>query len=238
MPCEYYIDLILESLDGGLDLKKQRELTDHIETCECCRSLYHTYHNIDEAVSSMEDPPEELKRSVMEAISRENGNKRKRMLKRYRFTAIAACAAIAVILAGRTLPSFSHTTADTANNGVLAADNVAEAEGATFASAKGVQEAPETMEEISKGVAAYDGGGASETVYVELSEAGYTGKLLVITPEQETIVADSEVIEISSGYVVYHISADAFQNIQEKIGSYEELLLPGDDTGDVYIMIE
>lgn len=234
MPCEQYVDLILDSLEGSLHQEQQCELNAHLETCEACRSLYDTYHNIDAALSSMEEPPAELKSIVMGAISKETQTHKKAKLKRYRFTAIAACAAIAIMIAGRTLPKAS-STGDAADNG---ADQVYVAEDTEIAlAATGAEKTPQTMEETSKDVVAYDGGGPSETVYIELSEAGLAGKLMVITPEYEELVVGSEMIELPSGYMVYHISSERFSALQPELGSYEELLLPGEDTGEIYIMI-
>lgn len=236
MPCETYIDMMLDSLEGELNQEQETELKEHLNACESCRSLYETYGNIDAAVFSLEEPPASLKDSVMEAISREKQSRKRKNLKRYRFTAIAACAAIAMIFAGTKLPGLSGSTADSATQNVEIICDVAEEE-ATIAAA-GTPEEPMIMADMSRDIPAYDGGGATETVYVELSGAGCSGKLLVVSVASESFLADFEEVEIPSGNIVYHVTEDDYFELESELEIYEELLLPGEDSGDIYIMIQ
>ena len=236
MLCETYIDMMLDSLEGELTLEQETELKEHLNTCESCRSLYETYRNIDAAVFSLEEPPASLKDSVMEAISRENQSKKQKNLKRYRFTAIAACAAIAILFAGANLPAFTGSTGDSASLGTEFFSDTAEEQ--AMIAAAGTPEEPMIMADMSRDIAAYDGGGASETVYVELSEAGYTGKLLAVSINMGELLTDYEEVEIPSGNIVYHVTEHEFSELESELEIYEELLLPGEDSGDIYIMIQ
>ena len=73
---------------------------------------------------------------------------------------------------------------------------------------------------------------------MELSEVGYSGKLLVVSVASESFLADFEEVEIPSGNIVYHVTEDDFAELESELEIYEELLLPGEDSGSIYIMIQ
>ena len=232
MHCDDYLELISKAMDGELTQEEQAELDSHLAVCQHCRGLYEAYREIDLAIGQEVEVPAGLTSAVMTAIRCE---KEKRsplgILKRYRFTAIAACAAIAIMIAGGSL---SRSQEASVGEVVTSEETTTIMEKSNFTAV--AAEEPITMEETEQPFAAYDGGGLSEDIYVELSEHGYSGILLVITQDRAELVSSLKMISLPSGNVVYCASAEAISEIHQ--GEYEELLLPGDDQETTYIMIE
>lgn len=239
--CETYAELILKKLSGEITPEETRELEAHLESCEACRSLYVSYLDIDLAIAETTEPPAALKDAVMASIRTEKQQRNPlHMLKRFRFTAIAAVAAVIVLAVGHFMPSplsggTGTVTADAVTDETLAAADAEACEPET------AEENAKTLEETAQLMPAYDGGGAKEDVYLMLSEAGYSGQLVMVygasATELEAMFPNSEKMELS-GYVVYALDSTAFSTHASELSSYEELLLPGDDTGDVYICIQ
>lgn len=123
--CEEYLSSMLRELDGESTLEEAKTLHTHLAECTACRGLYQSYLAIDNGVKAIEEePPEQLTSAIMNSIRREKTeNKPKALLKRFRFTAIAAVAAVIILVATKiggensfkssTIQSLG-TTADTA----------------------------------------------------------------------------------------------------------------------------
>lgn len=206
-PCTEYVEKILLSIDGQLTGSEEQALKAHLAVCEGCRSLYAAYKEIDLGISETEEEaPENLSRAVMAAIHRESRERSPlHILKRARFTLIAAAAALVILVAGKYIsfdfPSThrdassaaAETCADEAIPGEVAE---AEAPGAE-APAEGAgnsgqllpapeamevpEEAPEEpMEQADDGTSAASSTGSTERiqeVLTALREAGYSGGL-------------------------------------------------------------
>ena len=115
--CESYIDLMMCSIDRETTPQEEAELQNHLAQCERCRALYETYRALDAGLQATEEePPENLTRAVMNGIHAEQQERSpKHLLKRFRFTAIAAAAAILVLVFARFQPDVTSVTRDSVN---------------------------------------------------------------------------------------------------------------------------
>lgn len=162
-PCTDYIEKILSSIDGQLSDSEEQELQAHLAVCEGCRSLYSAYKEIDLGISAgEEEAPEGLSQAVMAAIHRESQERSPlHILKRARFTLIAAAAAVVILITGKHISfDLPITRSDTTSAAAEACADNAPAGGAEEACA----EAP----------------GAEAPV-----EEGYSGQLLPATAAEE-----------------------------------------------------
>lgn len=98
--CEAYIDLIMRSIDGETTAQEEVALHAHLFRCEACRTLYRTYIEIDQVIQNTEEaPPAHLTAAVMHTIRNEKAQAQpKHWIQRYRFTMIAAVAAIVILV--------------------------------------------------------------------------------------------------------------------------------------------
>lgn len=101
--CEEYLISMLRDLDGEATSEEAKALHAHLAECTACRELYESYLAIDSGIKATEEePPEQLTAAIMNCIRREKTqNKPKALLKRFRFTAIAAAAAVIVLVAAK-----------------------------------------------------------------------------------------------------------------------------------------
>lgn len=115
--CENYIDLMMRSIDRETTPQEEAELRAHMTQCEACRALYEAYRAVDAGVSAAEEePPETLTAAVMNSIRAEQRQKSpKHLLRRFRFTAIAAVAAVLVLVFARFHPDAASVTGNTAS---------------------------------------------------------------------------------------------------------------------------
>lgn len=130
MACEEYMDLMMKSIDGEATSEETKALHTHLAGCEACRALYESYLAVDNAVKSTEeDPPEQLTLAIMNSIRREKTQSHpKSWLHRYRFTAIAAAAAIVILAAARIGENLSIQSNMTEATADMAAAEAAPAE--------------------------------------------------------------------------------------------------------------
>lgn len=143
--CESYIDLIMRSIDRETTPQEEAQLQSHLEQCAACRALYDTYRALDAGIAATEEePPENLTRAVMNSIRAEQRERSpKHLLKRFRFTAIAAAAAVIVLVFARFQPSVTSVTSDSANTAISTAETVPQVEAELWAA-----------EDVSEGQAA------------------------------------------------------------------------------------
>lgn len=101
--CEEYVTLMMLSIDGEASREEADSLHAHLEECTACRALYAQYMSIDEALKgAAEEPPEQLHTAIMNSIQEEKTQNQPRgWLKRYRFTALAAVAALVILAAAK-----------------------------------------------------------------------------------------------------------------------------------------
>jgi len=95
--CEKYIEMISAMVDGELTAEQEAELRTHIEQCGECAKVYDAFTSISEVLADdLVAPPETLAKGIMYKI---NLNKKGGGARRFafgRYTAIAACLALAL----------------------------------------------------------------------------------------------------------------------------------------------
>lgn len=98
--CEQYIDLIMRSIDGETDGQEETALRVHLMACPGCKALYESYRAIDDGIClAEEEPPASLTNAIMNSVHRDTQQYQpKSWLKRGRFTAIAAAAAVLLLM--------------------------------------------------------------------------------------------------------------------------------------------
>ena len=128
--CERYIDLMMRSIDRETTPREEAELRAHMDQCAACRALYEAYRAVDTGISALEEePPETLTAAVMNSIHTEQQQKSpKHLLRRFRFTAIAAVAAVLVLVFARFQPDAASVTGNNMRAASSASDAVPQAE--------------------------------------------------------------------------------------------------------------
>lgn len=159
--CEDYIADMNLSIDGLLSPEEEQALQAHLADCPSCRNLYRSYREIQDAIDEAEvEPPKGLRHSVMTQIREEKvRHSPKGVLKRMRFTLVAAVIALVVVSAGKYIGTPHGSTAASSEMETAAAAEAAEAaepaepadtapdEGTAFAAApQGVPENADTAE--------------------------------------------------------------------------------------------
>lgn len=145
--CEEYPDIIMRSIDGEITPEENARLHTHLTHCSACRELYPFYQQLDRSIrDAEEDPPEYLTGAIMSDIRDERERQRPlRLLKRFRFTAIAAAAALILLVGAKLyLPTASRSAAVTASSAAAeeAAAGAAEIPEANLAAPFDAAEAP------------------------------------------------------------------------------------------------
>ena len=238
MTCEAYIDLMMKSIDGEASEEETAALHAHLAECEVCRGLYESYLAVDNAVNSTEEElPEQLTYAIMNSIRREQAqNRPKAWLRRYRFTAIAAVAAV-VILAAAKLGENVSVKSDLTDTGAdmvaaaqaeTVAEEAAEFRSGDAAPAEAMEEAIE-MPADAEGIAAekampskaqaedqYTQSGSeffSEARIEAMEEAGFYGAAIRISNmsswQLKELMPDILEIELSTGDTAYQAESDA-----------------------------
>ena len=175
--CEEYVALMMLSMDGEASQEELNALHAHLDECEACRILYESYMVVDAAVQATEEePPEQLTAAIMRSIEHETTKKQPRQwLRRYRFTALAAVAAVIVLVSAKIGEGISFRADTTmASAAAEAAAEPAEAPQARFGA---VAAQAETVE------AAIPDAAAEAPMSAELKESGETAGGAVDTPE-------------------------------------------------------
>lgn len=149
--CEEYLISMMQVLDGEASPEEETALHAHLAECTACRALYESYRAIDIGIKTTEEePPEQLTAAVMNCIRRERTqNHPKTLLKRFRFTAIAAAAAVIVLVAAKIGDRNSMKFSGIQSFGTTAGTEAADAAAAPA-------EAPEMAAEFHEGGGLYD----------------------------------------------------------------------------------
>lgn len=201
----------------NLNNSDREEMFAHLAVCDRCRAVYDALCNIDGWFQRSEAPPEGFADSVMTAIHRENREKSPlSLLKRFRFTAVAAVAAVLVLAVSAYMPkqdeALSVARSTTTVEDTAASDAV---------------------------IAAYDGGGAVEDVYVILSELGCSGQLIVVEEvllECKNLFPEGEEMVLENGETLFVLNYDEFD--QNKVSITQIQVLPDGGEEMIYLYSE
>lgn len=155
MDCGYFEKLIYRLPDGDLSETEMAALTEHIDACDACRTLYDAVTAAHEAIAELESVPEDFGARVMDAVrAEEKARKTKeeqvrrnaRIRQRWRFGdlgLVAACLALVVVTLNVLFGDLGQrSTADTAEAAPMMLEAAAEeAAPETAEAAYGVAEA-------------------------------------------------------------------------------------------------
>lgn len=118
--CEEYELFINLCLDNMLPSEEQQELMKHLEVCPACRERYEQLAIMTAALGQMDEPvPEELHERIMEAVNRQNPEKKVvpfRKRRWYRGLAGAAACAVIAVVAARFVPQLEFDVGSTAGD--------------------------------------------------------------------------------------------------------------------------
>ncbi len=266
--CEDYIADMNLSIDGLLSPEEEQALQAHLADCPSCRSLYRSYREIQDAIDEAEvEPPKGLRHSVMTQIREEKvRHSPKGVLKRMRFTLVAAVIALVVVSAGKYIGTPHGSTAASSEMETAAAAEAAEAapqdEGTAFAAAP--QDVPENadtaeaaaeaaegdspVEEYAENDAPMVGAANPETadtsdtmliIWSAMQQDGYVGDLyLVDTTETELfqLLPNAEIVALSSGDIVYKISASDYALVSDELPAVESME-SATESDDIYLSL-
>lgn len=240
----YDVSMLIQSVDGELSEQEEQVLQAHLTHCEHCRSLYLSYRNIQQGIIELEEePPEQLKNAVMNRIRMDQEKKRPiYILKRMRFTLIAAAACLLLIFAGQKLSFSSDQIADS----TVAESNAAtpmmimddtelrpaydpqgeEAQASSIT--RGVQTAEaeigdaEVAEDCeSVGIYPEDDIEALQAVLEVLENDGYAGDLVEILDASEALIFEkfpnAEICILSDGTQVYRVAGEDMEAMVESL---------------------
>jgi hypothetical protein len=209
-----------------------------------------------------EEPPEGLVRAVMGSVRREH--EKGQLLKRYRFTLIAAAAAVAILVAGKYFPNYSAQSAASADTtaeevateaaaseaaGAMAFQAQFEAQDETAETTEATEAEPEeavvteseTAEEAAvEDQAASDSSAPTITeVFDALHQDGYSGDLYGLDMTEEElleVIPDCKQLTLSSGTVVYQTDQDTFYGVKDQLVYSSSIVSDGDST-DVFLLL-
>lgn len=204
-------------METELSGMEREEMLAHLALCESCRAVYDALMNVDTWFREEEMPPEGFADSVMAAIHREKKEKSPpSLLKRFRFTAVAAVAAVLVLAVSVHFPKQSDSLS--------------------------VARSTETqMDTTASGgmIAAYDGGGAVEEIYVMLSELGCSGQLVVVEedlPDLHKLFPKGKELVLQNGEPLLVLGYDEFD--QNKVTISQIQVLPDGGEEMIYLYFE
>lgn len=114
----HFEELITLKLDGLLDAAGERELTEHLASCDDCRELYELLVGVRETLGIEPQPPEALVTGVMEGVERINRTRRSLRVRRAGIA--AGVLAAAAVLALAVLPRSDSGNGETPDDGIAA----------------------------------------------------------------------------------------------------------------------
>lgn len=111
----HFEELISEKLDGVISAADEQELTAHLASCQDCRELMTVLSAAHEALDFKAEPPEDLRKNVMEAVRAEKNRKK------IRLRAMAGALAAAAVLAVAIVPAAVRLHSEEADTGIAPA---------------------------------------------------------------------------------------------------------------------
>ncbi len=95
--CDKYLEMISAMVDGELDAEQETELRTHIDSCGDCAKVYDAFMGISDVLGDdLIAPPETLAKGIMYKIDLQKKGGAGRRFAFGRYTAIAACLALAL----------------------------------------------------------------------------------------------------------------------------------------------
>ena len=95
--CDKYVEMISQMIDGELSPEQEAELRTHIDTCGECAKVYDAFMGISDVLGDdLIAPPETLAKGIMYKINLQKKGGAGRRFAFGRYTALAACLALAL----------------------------------------------------------------------------------------------------------------------------------------------
>ena len=141
--CDKYQELISRMVDGDLSPEEKHDLADHVETCPSCSALFQAFFAISKQIGEdLEEPPLDLRDSVMAEIQRAEIRRRNRIptIIRGVLSAAACLAVISGIYLGVSLTQGKHLTTAASGADAVAAEKAVAAEAAALPEEEAVQD--------------------------------------------------------------------------------------------------
>lgn len=220
---EKYIELISQAIDQELSHKENEELQAHLARCEECRQYYALLTTLDDTIAAhQEEPPAALHGAIMNSIRSESKKTSPvSWFKRYRFTAVAAAAAL-IIMAAAYIGPFSgeiiSPAADTPDADIVSAEEV---QGGGTAALMRAMPAPAeaTVENspqwIMPGTTAF-----TDDRISAMESAGHSGNAAILTgisPDELSGKYPSRILD--TGETVYELTFEELSRLTEETGA-------------------
>ena len=106
MSCDFYILLINGHLDNANTTEEEKQLQEHLQSCEACRSLLSVMQENDAMIKAdFVQPPEDLTAKIMQTVRKHpKRNRRKTFYTSLAATGLAAAAMLGIFLSGNFNP--------------------------------------------------------------------------------------------------------------------------------------
>lgn len=211
---EDYLELISRAIDNDLTESERVELQAHLAVCEECREYYEFLSRADHTLQeNLAEPPEGLHGAIMNAVHSEQKNASpKQFFKKYRFTAVAAAAALIIMAAAYVGPfgENADTTAETATSQSL--------QGGETASLMRAMPAPVAESALPETAFAMpEESGLSEDRKTALEDAGHMGYVAVVSGINAEDM-DYPAITLSNGESIFILTESEFSTLMETEG--------------------
>lgn len=141
--CDKYQELISRMVDGDLSPEEKHDLADHVETCPSCSALFQAFFAISKQIGEdLEEPPLDLRDSVMAEVQRAEIRRRNRIptIIRGVLSAAACLAVISGIYLGVSLTQGKHLTTAASGADAVAEEKAVAAEAAALPEEEAVQD--------------------------------------------------------------------------------------------------
>ncbi len=141
--CDKYQELISRMVDGDLSPEEKHDLADHVETCPSCSALFQAFFAISKQIGEdLEEPPLDLRDSVMAEVQRAEIRRRNRIptIIRGVLSAAACPAVISGIYLGVSLTQGKHLTTAASGADAVAEEKTVAAEAAALPEEEAVQD--------------------------------------------------------------------------------------------------
>lgn len=199
--CAKYNTLINEYIDGELSEPEAKQLREHLDSCPDCRSYLSLLETVGKQLkNTLEEPPAELKESIMNRLRAEPQKKKQRLISYGRYAAIAAVFCVVLLGAYKLLPAMGSKSSSGSYDLAAKTADSARAENYGYAADAGADDgdyAAKRMEAPEEGVgntAGSDGTGKMLTAAVPAPAP--TGK-------SEEDLGGYGITGISRGYEIY-----------------------------------
>jgi anti-sigma factor (TIGR02949 family) len=229
--CAKYNTLINEYIDGELSEPEAKQLREHLDSCPDCRSYLSLLETVGKQLkNTLEEPPAELKESIMNRLRAEPQKKKQRLIIYGRYAAIAAVFCVVLLGAYKLLPAMGSKSSSGSYDLAAKTADSARAENYGYAADAGADDgdyAAKRMEAPEEGVgntAGSDGTGISRgyEIYKNLTYEESFYIVAFIYGEVPEEIKDCEVLYTGEGQTHYKVPSAVLLELVES-ESFDEI---------------